>query len=281
MEDRGGGKERWISWIIVVAIIFGLGIMTIGLLPVFFPSIDASQPEQDTMVTTSGPQGPVPVFEDTFDTGLSNWSRYGYPLPEIRTDMGNPAPSYDCRGDDLYDSFAISHERFNLSGGIIYQVDMYANDTRNEGCWVDAFFRIPRHPEGADALIQIVLRPIGPACWGEAPEEIGHGVYDFFITNESDTYEHHQVIGGPADRDVGDWHRYTIVVGPDLHVEFYRDGRLLFRPQGTLSANYSAVPQPLYIGARSYPDYGPALIDNVRVYSYDQLELVMAGSAPR
>ncbi|MBP1929775.1 hypothetical protein J2741_002371 [Methanolinea mesophila] len=280
MTDSEGGEKRKkkmvvLSALSIVLVVF-LGISISG----FFPFIGASQTAGENISMTGTSRAPVPLFEDTFDNGLSGWQRYGYPLPEVRADMGNPPPSFDCRGDDLYDSFAISHERFNLSGGIIYQVDMYANDTRSEGCWVDAFFRIPRYPEGADALIQIVLRPIGPACWGEAPQEIGHGVYDFFITNESDTYEHLQVIGGPADADVGAWHRYTIVVLPDRHVEFYRDGELLHRPEGTLSANYSAVPLPVYIGARSYIDYGPSLIDNVRVYPYSQLDMVMNQSLP-
>ncbi len=257
-------------------LIIGGTLLILVILPVvLLPGISSVQKSEEninstkTVLIESADNRALPIFEDTFDDGLIKWKRYGYPFPEVRSDMGNPPPSFDSRGDDLYDSYALSYTRFNYTDGLILECDMYVNDTTGEGCWVDGFFCLPRTDTGADAVVEIMYRPIGPACWGNPREQIGHGVYDWFITNESGKYEHKEMIGGPADEDLEEWHTHRIVIHPDGYVDFYRDGELMYRPVNKVSMEYSNV--PLKIGTRSYPDYGPALIDNVRVYSYDQL----------
>jgi hypothetical protein len=260
-------------------LIIGGALLILLILPfILVPGITAvqnsekSNNSQEKIFEKTAETRTLPVFEDTFDEGLGKWQRYGYPFPEVRSDMGNPPPSFDSRGDDLYDSYALSSERFNYTDGLILEFDMYVNDTTGEGCWVDGFFCLPRTATGADAVVEVMYRPIGPACWGNPPEQIGHGVYDWFITNESGRYEYKEIIGGPADEDLEEWHTHRIVIHPDGYVDFYRDRELMYRPVNKVSMEYSDV--PLKIGARSYPDYGPALIDNVRVYSYDQLEYI-------
>jgi hypothetical protein len=171
-------QKAW-PWILII----GGALLVLVILPVVLvPGISAVQKSEvnnntaKTVLEETAVIRTLPIFEDTFDKGLVKWQRYGYPFPEVRSDMGNPPPSFDSRGDDLYDSYALSYARFNYTGGLILECDMYVNDTTADGCWVDGFFSLPRTDTGADAVVEILYRPIGPACWGNPPEQIGHGV---------------------------------------------------------------------------------------------------------
>jgi hypothetical protein len=208
------------------------------------------------------------IFTEDFDSGLTRWELIGYPRPDIAMNQGTPAPSFDNRGDDLYDNMAVSRATFSYSEGLIIAFDMFLNDSLAEGCWVDGLVRIPRTEGGSGAAVQISHRVIGGACWDNPAEEQMHGVRDFGITNSSGGYEWYTEIGGDADEDLGEWHHYAIVIIPDHHVEFYVDGTLRYRTKDTMNQSYQDL--PLAIGSRSHPVFGPALIDSIRVYRYEE-----------
>ncbi len=90
------------------------------------------------------------LFEDTFDEGLEKWGLFGSPRPTIRTDVGNPAPCFDNKGDANYDSGAFSKERFDYSNGLIIECDMSVKDARYNGCWVSAHFGIASKVHSSD-----------------------------------------------------------------------------------------------------------------------------------
>ena len=211
----------------------------------------------------SGPATDGLLYSEDFDHGLSGWTLIGNPQPVIREDLGNPPPCFDNRGDDLWDNFAVSTTRFDVSEGLILQCEMYLNDSHIEGCWVDGLFRLAREEAGGGPVMQVSYRVIGEACWGNPEDERGNAYRDFGIVNDSGKFEWDTRI---VNEDLGEWHRYTVVIRPDRTVDFYVDGTLAYRTSEKISASDSDL--FLVIGNRSHRDYGPALIDSVRVYSY-------------
>jgi hypothetical protein len=208
------------------------------------------------------------LFLDDFDNGLFQWELQGYPSPALDLNRGTPAPSFDNKGDDLYDNYALSRTRFDYAEGLIITFDMFLNDALPLGCWVDGMVRIPRTEGGSGAAVQVSHRVIGEACYGNPPEERGQTYRDFGITNQSGGYEWFTEIGGNADEDLGEWHHYAIVIRPDHYVEFFVDGALRYMSKEPVNQSYQNM--PLAIGSRSHPDYGPALIDSIRVYPYSE-----------
>jgi len=156
---------------------------------------------------------------------------------------------------------------------------MFLNDPLPEGCWVDDLVRIPRTTGGSGAAVQISHRVIGEGCWANPPEERNHSYRDFGITNQSGGYEWFTEIGGDADEDLGEWHHYAIVIRPDHYVDFYVDGSLRYHSQEPVNQSYQGM--PLATGSRSHPAYGPALIDSIRVYRYDESFTPAISSADR
>lgn len=113
-------------------LIIGGALLILVILPlVLVPGISAVQKSEENnkspkmVLEEAADTRTLPIFEDTFDDGLVKWQRYGYPFPEVRSDRGNPPPSFDSRGDDLYDSYALSHARFNYTNGLILECDIY------------------------------------------------------------------------------------------------------------------------------------------------------------
>ena len=209
------------------------------------------------------------IFEDTFDNGLINWTPFGQPRPVVRTDMGNPQPCFDNQGDANYGSGAISTETFNYSEGVILESDIYVNDARYSGCWVTATFGIAASTlltdtGGIDPAIGMIYDAIGPSCWMD-PDKQGHGQTRYYIINESGMTESFTILGGQADSDLSSWHTYRIYIRPDRIVEFYKDGKLVYTTKSMVSMAYNNM--PLVLGARSHSSYGPALHDNVKVYT--------------
>jgi hypothetical protein len=145
---------------------------------------------------------------------------------------------------------------------------MFLNDSLPEACWVDGLLRIPRTSGGSGAAVQVSHRVIGEECYGNTPEERGHAYRDFGITNQSGGYEWFTEIGGDSDEDLGEWHHYAIVIRPDHYVEFFVDGKFRYRTREPMNQGYQNM--PLAIGSRSHPDFGPALIDSIGVYPYDE-----------
>ncbi len=222
--------------------------------------------------------GPVPdglLFQEDFDHGLSGWTLIGNPQPVIRENLGNPPPCFDNRGDDLWDNFAVSAIRFDDSEGLILQCDMYLNDSHVDGCWVDGLFRLAQEEAGGGAVMQVSYRVIGEACWGNPEDERGYAYRDFGILKESGTFEWDT---RTVNEDLGEWHRYTVVIRPDRTVDFYVDGTLAYRTEGEIAPSDSGL--WLVIGNRSHRDFGPALIDSIRVYSYSErtVELLTGGN---
>ena len=209
------------------------------------------------------------IFEDTFDNGLINWSLFGQPRPVVRTDRGNPQPCFDNQGDANYDSGGISTTTFNYSSGLMIESDMYVNDARYSGCWVGATFGIASSTVltdtgGIPPAIGITHEAIGPLCWMD-PDKQGHGRIRYYIINESGMTESFDILDSQADSDLGSWHTYGIYIRPDRIVEFYKDGELVYTTKSMVSTAYNDM--PIVLGARSHSSYGPALHDNVKVYT--------------
>ena len=73
MTDSEGGEKRKTKMVVlsalsIVLVVF-LGISISG----FFPFIGASQTAGENISMTGTSRAPVPLFEDTFDNGLSGW----------------------------------------------------------------------------------------------------------------------------------------------------------------------------------------------------------------
>jgi len=252
------------SLVTASGVVFALGIVAY-LLIVSIPAGSSSLPSGDILSDDPGPGTDDPVYAEDFDQGLSGWTLIGNPQPVIREELGNPPPCFDNRGDDLWDNFAVSNTRFDYSDGLILQCDMYLNDSHIDGCWVDGLFRLASKEGGGGTVMQVSYRVIGEACWGNPPEERGHAYRDFGIVNDSGKFEWDTRI---VDNDLGEWHRYTVVIRPDRIVDFYVDGELAYHSVNKIAVSESRL--HLAIGNRSHRDYGPALIDTIRVYSYSE-----------
>ncbi len=258
-----------------VVVIIGVCLLIMGVvLAILYSGVLFASADSGTLETLNpgeparNESGEEILFREDFDRGLSLWELQGSPQPAIDVSQGTPAPSFDNRGDDLYDNMAVSRPVFSYSGGLIIAFDMFLNDSLPDACWVDGLVRIPRTTGGSGAAVQISHRVIGEACYGNPPEERGHAYRDFGITNTSGGYEWFTEIGGDADEDLGEWHHYDIVILPDHYVEFFVDGTLRYRTREPMNQSYQDM--PLAIGSRSHPDYGPALIDSIRVYPYSE-----------
>ncbi|NYT20243.1 MAG: hypothetical protein GKC07_00380 [Methanomicrobiales archaeon] len=252
------------SLVITAGVVIVLGIITY-ILMVSITTGSLSSPGEGFPEHDAGAVPDGLLYAEDFDHGLSGWTLIGNPQPVIREDLGNPPPCFDNRGDDLWDNFAISTETFDDSGGLILVCDMYVNDSHLDGCWVDGLFRLARNESGGGAVMQVSYRVIGEACWGNPPEERGYAYRDFGIMNESGKFRFNTT---RANEDLGKWHRYTVVIRPDRIVEFYVDSELAYRTEEKIAPSDSGL--YLVIGNRSHRDFGPALIDSIRVYAYSE-----------
>jgi hypothetical protein len=252
------------SLITAAGVVVALGIVAY-LLVVSIPAGSLSLPGGGFLSEEPGAGTDNLIYSEDFDQGLAGWTLIGNPQPVIREDLGNPPPCFDSRGDDLWDNFAVSNAGFDYSDGLILQCDMYLNDSHIDGCWVDGLFRLAREEGGGGPVMQVSYRVIGEACWGNPPEERGHAYRDFGVMNESGKYEWHTLI---VDDDLGEWHRYTVVIRPDRTVDFYVDGEHAYRTEDKIAPSEPGI--YLVVGNRSHRVYGPALIDTIRVYSYSE-----------
>jgi hypothetical protein len=256
-----------------VVVIVGVCLLIMGVVLAFlysglpFVSDDPKRTETLSPVEPDreGPREEI-LFREDFDGDLSRWELHGHPPPGIDANRGTPAPSFDSRGDDLWDNWAVSRALFTYSDGLIIVFDMFLNDSLPEACWVDGVVRIAGTRGGAGAAVQVSHRIVGNACYGNPPEERNLSYRDYGITNSSGRVVWFTEVGGDSDEDLGEWHRYAIVIRPDHYADFYVDGTLRYHSREPVNQSFQNM--PLAIGSRSHPDYGPALIDSIRVYPY-------------
>ena len=199
--------------------------------------------------------------------------------PTTRNDYGNPPPCFDNKGDSWCGNGIFSKQRFDYADGLIIMCDLWIKDARYEGCWVDATFGIARELPGSgytrddgvyvdndhcDTPLAIYIRfwVDGPSCWMTPPERREHAWIRYIIINEHGDVEYFEESG---DDYLEEWHTFTIYIRPDRHVEFYRDGTLVYITGNKTSLDYNNM--PLLLGTRSHSSYGPALHDNVKVYT--------------
>jgi hypothetical protein len=203
------------------------------------------------------------ILYDDFSGNLTtNWTPYGSPRPFIRTDMGNPAPSFDNNGDPMYDSGAISKMTFDYSGGLIMEADMYS-DSDPAGCWVGANFGILKNYDYNDSKSAGYAVAFNLGYSGQLCNSKAGGVVSCLILKDDGTKEEHILAHYEGYQRA--WHHFKIVIDPARHVHFYIDGSLFYQTTGRLSPNYNNM--PMLLGNRS-SHYGDALIDNVRVSPY-------------
>jgi len=218
------------------------------------------------------------VFFDDFSGGLGNWTLVVFnsaggsetnPLPSVEFSMGNPAPSFDSKGDSWCGNGAFSTQTFDYTNGLTILADLYINDTRtNGGCWVAASFGIADElPAGVPIdnahcdttfAAGISLDSNGPACWG-SPEP-RDAFITYYLKAEDGTTE--QFTEEHVNAMTRIWKTFKIEILPDRHVKFYRDNTLVYSSAKKLSTAY--IGKPLSIGTRSSV-FGPALVDNIAV----------------
>lgn len=199
--------------------------------------------------------------------------------PTTRSDYGNPPPCFDNKGDSWCGNAIFSKQTFDYSNGLIIECDMWVKDARYEGCWVTPNFGIARELPGdgyyrgdgvyvdndhcdPKYVVSVHYPVYGPACWAD-PDKQGHAGIWYKMYNESGEVESYFEF--PADEGLEEWHTFKIYIRPDRHVEFYRDGELVYTTHSRISMDYNNM--PLVLGGRSCEPYGPALHDNVKVYA--------------
>jgi hypothetical protein len=216
---------------------------------------------QVTQVVTANPSCDRKVLlRDTFGGNLETlWSLFGSPRPAIRTDIGNPAPSFENNGDSMYDSGAVSRSSFDYSAGLVIEADFYV-DAEFDGCWVSSSIGLLQDLNYSDAKSASYSVRFSSGYSGSLCNSHGEGNVGCEIITESGDRESYSITHD--DRYLRAWHNFKISIESSRQVSFYIDDILFYKTTGKLSLDHNNM--PLLLGNRS-SQYGTALHDNVEV----------------
>lgn len=170
------------------------------------------------------------LLVDDFSGNLyDNWFLFGDPLPVSCDTMGLPAPSFNNNGDSMFSSGAISRETYDYSEGLSLECDMYV--TSNErGAWISGILSLgfieegEYGPDGIDLPQEITFAYIysGEADWGSP-----HLQGILYTTVLSPYEERDHIRRCHTNEYLDSWHKFKIVLEPDMTVSFYIDSILL------------------------------------------------------
>jgi hypothetical protein len=202
------------------------------------------------------------LLEDDFSGDLSeNWVLFGDPLPVICDSTGNPAPSFDNNGDTMFSSGAVSRNSFDYAEGLTLECDMYI--TSNErGAWIGATLALGFIEEGEYNVDGIPSQEImftyiycGEAEWGRPHLQGVLATMIYTPDGERDNI-HRNHLNDYLDS----WHRYRIVLEPDMTVSFFVDSTLIH--ESTLEIPLGQGQMSIMIGERS-SSWGKVYHDNL------------------
>ena len=209
------------------------------------------------------------IFQDDFSGVLTdNWELYGEPLPVIRSGFGNPAPSFDNFGNGVYDSYAISKQKFDLSQGLVIECDIYVSSG-------------DQHHEGFIGIVR-------DESYGDGPWPYSIAGIDYrsqinlssllYVDSELRFYtQYHpdsvdlEFISTKPDPNLDGWHNYKIVIKPDKYVDYIIDDVVVYSSSRKIHDSYNNL--PIVIGRRSSGG-DQVYHDNLKVYDYLDYGLV-------
>ncbi len=189
--------------------------------------------------------------EDWSNDIASKWNFHGSPNPFIDPADGLPAPALHGDADNNGSEGVYSKDFFDISNGFHVSVDM--RDTAGYGETMSRTY-LALTPEN-DFWDQIALVRVG------AYTNLKNKYSTYGTSAGNEYYEE------PQDKD-NNWHRFTISVGTDLKVRFYRDDELMYESAGTIDPQtQNLVRIRLDTGDFSH-------FDNIEAHSYPYTPLV-------
>ncbi|MCK4505223.1 MAG: hypothetical protein KAW14_06380 [Candidatus Aegiribacteria sp.] len=202
------------------------------------------------------------LLMDDFSEDLDDrWILFGEPLPILCDSMGLPPPSFDNNGDTMYSSGAFSRESFEYAGGLVLECDMYVT-SNPRGAWISGRIGLDQvnekeyGPSGAEIPeITMSYNYCGEANWG-CPHL--QGEINVSLRTSSDSLDSHVLVH--RNEFLDSWHRFRIVLEPDLRASFYIDSIHIYTTELNLPPDLG--PLSIYLGDRSN-SYGRVFHDNL------------------
>lgn len=202
------------------------------------------------------------LLMDDFSENLDDrWILFGEPLPILCNTMGLPPPSFDNNGDTMYSSGAFSRESFEYAGGVVLECDMYVT-SNPRGAWISGRIGLAQvnegeyGPTGAEMPeINMSYSYCGEANWG-CPHL--QGEITVSLRTSSGILDKYALVH--MNDFLDSWHRFMIVLEPDLRASFYIDSIHIYTTEISLSPDLG--PLSIYLGDRSN-SYGKVFHDNL------------------
>jgi hypothetical protein len=232
----------------------------------------------------SSPKGDI-LFEDTFnELNQTKWILFGYPQPMVLAQVYGRQGVFDNMGDAMYPSGAVSIQNLALTNKlpIVIESEVYLDVMDIKGCWAYPTVGLTREntpnplPPGYEDYLQglqFALQHVGYGCVLSPPDVRGHTYFYFGLLNETDVWEgigSYENGGILADNCTNKWVRLAILINNDRTVEFYADGRLLYKSESEIHPTILEG-KKFYLGSRSSGDAGKAYHDYVKVIVYSRI----------
>jgi hypothetical protein len=216
-------------------------------------------------------------FFDGFDNSdLDPWTLWGSPMPMWSPGTQGRTGLLDNNGDASFASGAVSHSRFDLSGGFVLQSDMLLDFYNLSGCWLGAWIGIADTVVdgtwgGYDRLLEFGIEAAGDGCW-EIPEQYRRHSWFVGSYRTDQGIEH---VGGAdwpnrinADAFDNAWHSFRVRVDSATWIpQFYADENVIYTGSQPLAPSVRSVPHPLAAHGNSLGWAGRAYHDNLQLIS--------------
>jgi hypothetical protein len=213
--------------------------------------------EETTETAYHPPPASNLLFEEDFETDLSQWSAVGSPLPSISTDPGdtdNTTQFWVPGGNETAPSEVLSRPAFPLDPGVALIASIRSEASGSDPCTSWFGFK--------------------SRCCADADPGLGAGFFfdaqlqrvDFMVNETSE-----------ANRVLTDenWHTYMVFVQPDGLAAFYIDGTLEYLSTAQVRPDMDHAP----ITAGGFPgaSAGRLRIDDIKVTGTGSLRTVEFG----
>ncbi len=211
---------------------------------------------------------PDTLFFEGFDGELAErWILYGDPLPLLVDSAGQPPPCFDNNGDRMWESGAVTRERFDWTGGLVVEADMYV-ESNERGGWLQGMLGLSTGVPGDNNTVYGCLAHLSYAYNGEAAWRQPHTQGRLSMVNSP----YAAATVPPGLREVvmwvhlndylDSWHRFRMEVLPEGTVRYMVDDSLYHESETALPAEHPEL--AVLLGVRS-SDYGSVYHDNVLV----------------